>query len=154
MDNIQLSINFKSDPSKIRQIKLFSTFDYYVQSKLKMKQVGMLQLSVDSPMGASKITSNGHLELVQDKPPLIDSITRTIYDVDPLTDVIYSQYTIEELTEAYNHRNEKVNYVATNFVQNLGSRFSTTLEVNIHVPKSQEIVYRPGVLETIKFAWV
>ena len=90
VDNIQLSINFKSDPSKIRQIKLYSTFDYYVQSKLKMKQVGMLQLSVDSPMGASKIISNGHLELVQDKPPLIDSITRTIYDVDPLTDVTYS----------------------------------------------------------------
>ena len=61
-----------------------------MQSKLKMKQVGMLQLSVDSPMGASKIISNGHLELVQDKPPLIDSITRTIYDVDPLTDVTYS----------------------------------------------------------------
>ena len=77
-----------------------------------MKQVGMLQLSVDSPMGASKIVSNGHLELVQDKPPLIDSITRTIYDVDPLTDVTYSQYTLEEMAETYNHRNEKVNYIS------------------------------------------
>ncbi len=28
------------------------------------------------------------------------------------------------------------------------------MEVNIHIPKSQEIIYRPGVLETIKFAWV
>ena len=63
VDNISLMINFKCDPSKVRQIKLFSTFDYYVQTKLKMKQVGMLQLSVDTPMGASKIVSNGHLSL-------------------------------------------------------------------------------------------
>jgi hypothetical protein len=42
VDDISLMINFKGDPSKVRQIKLFSTFDYFVQAKLKMKQVGML----------------------------------------------------------------------------------------------------------------
>ena len=36
----------------------------------------------------------------------------------------------------------------------MGPSFSTTLKMHIHVPLSQEIKYRPGVMETLKFAWV
>ena len=36
----------------------------------------------------------------------------------------------------------------------MGSRFSTTLDIMINMPKSQEILYKPGVMETLKFAWV
>ena len=36
----------------------------------------------------------------------------------------------------------------------MGSRFSTTLDIMINIPKSQEILYKPGVMETLKFAWV
>lgn len=39
-------------------------------------------------------------------------------------------------------------------VQPMGKAFSTTIEVIITVPLSQEIRYRPGVLETLKFGWV
>ena len=42
IDDFKLSINFKSDPSKVRQIKLYSTFDYFCKAKLKMRMVGML----------------------------------------------------------------------------------------------------------------
>ena len=38
-------------------------------------------------------------------------------------------------------------------MQPLGSSFSTTIEMNVDVPLSQEVRYRPGVLETLKFAW-
>jgi len=36
----------------------------------------------------------------------------------------------------------------------MGSSFTTTLELKVHIPISQEIKYRPGVMETLKFAWV
>jgi hypothetical protein len=81
-----------------------------------MKLVGMLHLSVDTPLGASKIMSDGSLELRQNKPVLIDSITRSLYDIDPLTDTTYEQFSIEEILENYNHRNERVEYKAQNIV--------------------------------------
>ena len=81
-----------------------------------MKLVGMLHLSVDTPLGASKIMSDGSLELRQNKPVLIDSITRSLYDIDPLTDTTYEQFSIEEILENYNHRNERVEYKAKNIV--------------------------------------
>jgi hypothetical protein len=119
-----------------------------------MQLVGMMHLSVDTPLGASRIVSDGSLELRQNKPVLIDSLTRNIYDIDPLTDVNYEQFSIEEILENYNHRSERLEYNAQSIVQPMGSRFSTTLDININIPTSQEIVYRPGVMETLKFAWV
>jgi len=45
---------------------------------------GMINLSVHTPEGASRIISDGSLILKQNKPILIDSITRDLYNVDPL----------------------------------------------------------------------
>jgi hypothetical protein len=39
-------------------------------------------------------------------------------------------------------------------VQPLGSSFSSTMKLNIDIPLSQEIKYGPGLMETIKFAWM
>lgn len=43
-------------------------------------------MNKDTPSGVSKIISDGELKLVQRRPILIDSITRSLYDVDPFTD--------------------------------------------------------------------
>ena len=115
---------------------MFGTFDYFVQSKVKMQLVGMMHLSVETPLGASKIVSDGSLELRQNKPVLIDSLTRNIYDIDPLTDVNYEQFSIDEILENYNHRSERLEYNAQSIVQPMGSRFSTTLDININIPTS------------------
>lgn len=47
---------------------------------------GLINLSVDTPQGASKILAEGSIVLKQEKPVLIDSITRNLYNRDPLTD--------------------------------------------------------------------
>ena len=49
---------------------------------------------------------------------------------------------------------ETLNYMGNTLVQPLGSSFSTTVELKLEVPTSQEVHYRPGVMETMKFAWV
>jgi hypothetical protein len=85
VDNYKISISFKSDPSQVRRVELLGTFDYYVGDKLKMQFVGLSHLSVNCPLGASKIISNGELVLSQNKAVLIDSIPRTLYNVNPLT---------------------------------------------------------------------
>ena len=34
----------------------------------------------------------------------------------------------------------------------MGSPTSTTIVLSIQIPKSQEIIYKPGIMETLKFA--
>jgi hypothetical protein len=82
-----MTLNFKSDPSKIRRIDLLATFDYFVGYRLKMLTVGMIHVSIDTPQGASQIIVDGQLKLKQARPVLIDSITRSLYNIDPLTDI-------------------------------------------------------------------
>jgi len=113
----------------------------------------MLDLQIDTPEGAARILSDGQIVLLQQKSALIDSITRTLYNKDPLADLNFEQYSIYDIVDKYNARNEKVYYEARTIVQPLGSSFSTTIEMNVDVPLSQEVRYRPGVLETLKFAW-
>lgn len=59
IDEYNMTISFKGDPSKIRRIDLLATFDYYVGYRLKMLMIGMVHLSIDTPQGASKIIVDG-----------------------------------------------------------------------------------------------
>ena len=72
IDSFDLQIKFRSDPSKIRQIQVLGTFDYFIQDKIKMQQIGMMNFQVDTPNGASSIIVDGSLQLEQTKPILID----------------------------------------------------------------------------------
>jgi hypothetical protein len=70
----------------LRQVELLGTFDYFLgEEKLKMKMIGLMHLSVACPEGASKIIADGDLKLKQQFPVLIDSITRTVFNQNPLT---------------------------------------------------------------------
>lgn len=116
--------------------------------------VGMLDLVADTPNGASKVIADGTLVLKQKEPMLIDSQVRKVFNVDPLSQAAFNKQSIGELRQDYHDRKEKLHYDHAAFVQPMGSSYTTTLELKIHVPLSQEIKYRPGVMETLKFAWV
>ena len=89
IDFYDLTIQIKQDPSKIRRIEVYGTFDYFVEYKLKMIMIGMIHMSVDTPLGASKVVADGLISLEQRQPVLIDSIMRSVYDVNPFLDVSY-----------------------------------------------------------------
>ena len=72
-----------------------------------MLMIGMINMGVDTPMGASKVIADGQLNLEQRKPVLIDSIMRTVYNWNPFTDVNYEQFSIEQIVRDYNGRNGK-----------------------------------------------
>mmetsp|Transcript_1266 Transcript_1266/g.1505 ORF Transcript_1266/g.1505 Transcript_1266/m.1505 type:complete len:96 (-) Transcript_1266:418-705(-) len=59
IDFSKIEVQFKSNPSEVRRIELYSTFDYYVEEKLKMEMKGLLHISVNCPQGASKVYSTG-----------------------------------------------------------------------------------------------
>lgn len=88
-------------------MQLYATFDYYLEKKLKVQMVGMLNLSVNTPVGASKIFSDGSLNLIQDRPALIDSITRSLYNINPIRQYTFEQFSMDKIVQDYNHRNGK-----------------------------------------------
>jgi hypothetical protein len=59
IDEYNMTISFKCDPSKVRRVDIIATFDYYVGYRLKMLMVGMVHMSIDTPQGASQIIIDG-----------------------------------------------------------------------------------------------
>jgi hypothetical protein len=49
---------------------------------------------------------------------------------------------------------EKIEYDYNTIVEPLGSAYTTTINLKIHNPTNQMVKYIPGVMETLKFAWV
>ena len=72
------------DPAKVRNVQTFATFDYILAQKLKLQMVGLLHVDLDTPNGTYLSRVDGNLNFDQAAPSLIDSIPRTLYNVDPL----------------------------------------------------------------------
>ena len=64
--------------------------------------IGMMQVSIDTPNGASRVVVDGNLKLYQSAPVLIDSIKRTLYNVNPLDE--FSKYSMMDILDFYNNR--------------------------------------------------
>ena len=47
--------------------------------------MGMIHVEVNTPSGAGQTHIEGQLKFQQDEPILIDSITRTLFNYDPIT---------------------------------------------------------------------
>ena len=76
-----------------------------------MQLTGMLHMQVDTPLGASKVVSDGTLELKQVKPILIDSIVRSLYDFDPFTDQSISGKSLQQIIDNYGARTGKFIFI-------------------------------------------
>ena len=49
---------------------------------------------------------------------------------------------------------ERLGFDGKLLVQPFGTAFTSTIDVQLEVPKKQEVIYRPDILETLKFAWI
>ena len=61
-DRFRLHLNFKMSPQKVRNINLIAGFEYYLQSRLKLKMKGLIQLKEETPLGAAFIKSSGQIQ--------------------------------------------------------------------------------------------
>lgn len=49
---------------------------------------------------------------------------------------------------------ERLSYDYSALVQPFASPYKTSLDFTINIPKQQRVAYIPGVLQTLKFAWL
>lgn len=95
------------DPQTVRNIQVFASFDYKVDSMLNIKMIGMMHVNIDTPNGAAMTYVDGLLNFEQDEPILIDSIERTIYNYDPITAEQYQKYSMPKIADFYASRKGK-----------------------------------------------
>ena len=62
-DYFEVKITFKNIPDNLRKVRLLSVIDYSLRTTQKMKMKAMLSLNVDTPTGASRIISDGEIQL-------------------------------------------------------------------------------------------
>jgi Transmembrane protein 231 len=86
-DQIALHIEVKSMfgrglpiTQSVRNVRVLGTVDYTLKSMVQMEMVGLFQVNIDTPNGASSIKANGELLLQQTAPIHIYSIKRTLYN--------------------------------------------------------------------------
>ena len=60
-DVFGVKIKFKMDPTKVRKVRVYLAFDFYLQYRLKLKMKTLAAVEVDTPSGASRIKTEGPL---------------------------------------------------------------------------------------------
>jgi len=73
---------------------------------VKLEMIGMFQVNIDTPSGASRIQTVGELALIQSGALPVSSNKRTLYNTNPFDD--YQDYTFQEVLEFYAERKGKL----------------------------------------------
>ena len=92
IDSMNFRVEFRSNITDVKNIKLLASFDYSLSKLLKMEMKGLISVDVDTPNGASAVLVSGDMLLSQSSPVLIDSVPRTLFNTDPIDD--YVNYSI------------------------------------------------------------
>ena len=146
----------------IKNIKLFLFYDYFLMEKVKLKMNTMTYIDIDCPYySCSKIIANGDLILNQKSPISVSSIPLGIY-YQKKGDLLKvergeSKYDIFYYYNKYNSRNFTTKFKPKDIFYYKGNNdieenFSIELEINI--PKLQEILYYDSVYGTLKNTFV
>ena len=144
---------FDSDKKDIK-------FIFFLKYRL-MKQVKLLMtpmIYVDIPIigkGGKQIDLNGDIELIQKSPIVSTTITSQIYNEDnPLyvNERLYSAFDMLHLYNKYKNLNYTLKYNYEKIEQNLDERLIVNIE--IHIPKLQRVLYIQSVYDAIKYAWM
>ena len=63
IEMMHLHIEFKGKPQDVKNVKIIGTFDYSLSRYIEMQMIGMMLIDVDTQNGASRIMTDGELNL-------------------------------------------------------------------------------------------
>ena len=160
-DEIKDKINIKYIIEKSEDIvnfdiKLLFFLKYGLTKKVRLIMTPIVYLDIpvlNVETGGKKITLSGNLELVQKSPIHSTTITSQIYykkqpfgEKKPYFDLLYyyNEYKSYNYTVKYNY--EKIE---SNIEEN-----TIIINIDMYIPKLQEVLYYQSVFEAIKYAWM
>lgn len=108
LESLRLNVEMPGvEPSKVRNLQLFGNFQYLLTEKLNIDMAGMMHIDLDTPNGVAKARVDGMLNFDQASPILIDSITRTLFNENPINTSAYANIGLPGILEHYFARSGK-----------------------------------------------
>ena len=155
--NIRYQIDTSQDLTKL-DVKLLFFLKYGLTKKVKLIMTPMIYIDIPilEPSGLKEIKLDGNLELVQKSPIHSTTVTSQIYykkqifsEKRPYFDLLqyYNEY------KSYNYT-VKYNYEKIEISENSINSTSITINMDMHIPKLQEVLYYQSVFEALKYAWM
>ena len=157
-DKITIKYELDIDTSTFNNfdIKLLFFLKYGLTKKVKLIMTPIIYLDIpvlNVAAGGREITLSGNLELVQKSPIHSTTITSQMYykkqpfgEKVPYFDLLYyyNEYKSYNYTVKYNY--EKIE---SNIEDN-----KIKINIDMYIPKLQEVLYYQSVFEAIKYAWM
>ena len=159
-DKINIKYEINNENSARLDVKLLFFLKYGLTKKVKLIMTPMIYIDIPI-LDASKVKEiklDGNLELVQKSPIHSTAITSQIYykkkifsEKRPYFDLLhyYNEYKSYNYTVKYNY--EKIEIAADDSSEDSNA---ITINMDIHIPKLQEVLYYQSVFEALKYAWM
>ena len=155
--NINYEIDVSDEDTKY-DVKLMFFLKYGLTKKVKLIMTPMIYLDIPilDAKNVSEIKLSGNLEFIQKSPIHSTTITSQIYykknpfgEKKPYFDLLhyYNEYKSYNYTVKYNY--EKIETSETESNNNI-----ININIDMYIPKLQEVLYYQSVFEAIKYAWM
>ena len=161
-EEFQFDFSFRTNSQSVNSILILLHFKYYIENRVDSEFKGVVPIFISNPSQASISQASviGDLSIRQNQPiEMLNGISETLYNLNFTEQV--QKFSTDELYEKYMGRNQTINYDYTttvnSFVESttLGSILeTTTIHIEMGVPKYAPTLYSPIVLEMIKVAWI
>ena len=155
-DKITIKYEIDKSANPNFDIKLLFFLKYGLTKKVKLIMTPIIYLDIpvlDVSTGGREITLSGNLELVQKSPIHSTTITSQMYykkqpfgEKVPYFDLLYyyNEYKSYNYTVKYNYEKIETNIEDDKIIIN----------IDMYIPKLQEVLYYQSVFEAIKYAWM
>mmetsp|Transcript_408 Transcript_408/g.1394 ORF Transcript_408/g.1394 Transcript_408/m.1394 type:complete len:317 (-) Transcript_408:9-959(-) len=162
-DVINLDVRMPLDTADLgmRRVVLLATFICELRDRVRLSMMGLVALDLSSSYAASGVQVMGELNLKQTGPLRVYAELRDIYMSNPLDEqgtqgweALVHPISMPDLLGRYVRRNEtlQLNMVAP-ALWDYAPSDAFEIKLRLQVP-AQEVLYVPGVLEILKFAWM
>ena len=162
----EIEISFKINNTNdcyISNIKFMAFLDYGINSRIKFLMHTLLYLDIDIN-GEARIETNGELILKQRAPFTSTTITNKQYynneyildanKINPFDfSAIFDEFKNRNYTTEYKHsvRSISEDTTGTNSASQSGG---IEVDIKIHIPKAQKILYQQKTYDNLKKAWI
>lgn len=138
--------------ANVRNIYLGLTFNYKINNILEESMISMAFFDIRAPNGLGNVNAFGKLDLKQRDPIKYSYSEITKYNTNPLADLTTSS--LIDIYSSYQTRRERTEFQGNIVTQPYGDSTEVVLRIELMIPENQEVLYNPGVLESLKSAWI
>lgn len=155
-DLYDFNFTLTTAPDKLRSIKVLTFFDYRMRGRVRFDMVTMAFADVDMPSGGAFVYIDGELALRQKQAVGSGSQVRTVYNQTFYDQDATSQTYLPTVLSAFNDRNETTEFSLFHkpLVTSASGGNTVKVHMKVRIPAHQVVLYRPGFLELMKFAWI